>query len=255
MHNNPIIVIAAKEDQTVYHALSDMNERVEAYACTEPAELSTYHECDLFILDCGLDADGGVKFLRELKQSRPEVPIIFIAPASSRDIVIEAFKAGARECFRKPFSIYGLKETVAGLLRLKRSSREKRTSLSRSDDDIAVGIPRPVTVDLPDRLLRVVRYIESNFTHEIYLDKLAQDASLSKYHFCRVFKRHVGMTPMEFVTFMRIEKARQLLAKAGLSVSEVAHKAGFNDASDFVRKFKKFTGVTPSAYKDLSQQK
>ena len=255
MNKYPIVIIAAKEDLAFYNALSEMNERVEAYASWEPMELYLHHEYDLLILDCGLEIDTGIEFVRTMKQSLSEVPIIFIAPASSEESVRKAFKAGVRECFRKPFSIYDLKETVADLLKLKRSTSEKRTSLASNIDPITEGVSRPVTVDLPARLQQVVRYIESNYIDKIYLDKLAKDACLSKYHFCRLFKQHVGMTTMEFVTFTRVERAKQLLAKADLNLTEVALRAGFNDSSDFDRKFKKLTAFTPTLYKRILKNK
>lgn len=57
------------------------------------------------------------------------------------------------------------------------------------------------------------------------------------------------MTPMRFVTSMRIERAKTLLKREDHNMSETAMEAGFNDLGTFIRQFKKFTGITPAAYK------
>jgi AraC-like DNA-binding protein len=80
----------------------------------------------------------------------------------------------------------------------------------------------------------------------ITLVELAQKAGMSKYHFSRVFKRYIGMTPIKFVTLRKIEKAKELLKRRDFNVSAVAYQLGFNDVSTFIKQFKKFTGLTPA---------
>jgi AraC family transcriptional regulator len=72
---------------------------------------------------------------------------------------------------------------------------------------------------------------------------------MSKHHFCRVFKRHLGISPLQFFIRMRVERAKELLKNRALSVSMVALEVGFNDISNFIKHFKKVTGITPSAFR------
>ena len=60
-------------------------------------------------------------------------------------------------------------------------------------------------------VLRSISYISNNLASEITLEQLAAEAHLSKYHFCRLFKKHFAMTPMEFIACLRIRKAQDLL--------------------------------------------
>ena len=83
--------------------------------------------------------------------------------------------------------------------------------------------------------------IETNFT----LDELAENTSLSKYHFLRVFKKEFGLTPHNFIINQRVNKAHDLIKK-GLKISEASIEVGFNDQSHFTRNFKKIYGYTPS---------
>ncbi len=61
---------------------------------------------------------------------------------------------------------------------------------------------------------------------------------MSKFHFCRIFKKYVGITPMQYAINMRLKKAMTLLQRKDLSISTVAMKAGFRDLSEFNKQFK-----------------
>src|SRR5512139_1909530 len=60
-------------------------------------------------------------------------------------------------------------------------------------------------------LLKAVCFIEENLGEDVTLDGIAGAANMSKYHFTRVFKRQIGMSPMSFVSHLRIERAKQML--------------------------------------------
>ena len=79
-------------------------------------------------------------------------------------------------------------------------------------------------------------------------------ANLSKYYFCRNFKKHFGTSPMKFVTLVKINKAKELLKREDLRVKEVASHAGFNNLGTFIRQFKKAEGLTPTSYKELRKK-
>jgi AraC-like DNA-binding protein len=64
----------------------------------------------------------------------------------------------------------------------------------------------------------------------------------------------MGMTPMQFIAHRRIDRAKWIIAENSSSLSSVAFKVGFNDVTDFIKQFKKITGLTPSSYKDAVQR-
>jgi AraC-like DNA-binding protein len=178
------------------------------------------------------------------------MPVILLTDLKSENIAIEAFRRGVRGYYEKPVNIFELKDNIEKLLKIKRNSKEKRAPLEKKLD-VASGASGKVTSAIPSNLLRSVSYIEEHLSNPegICLEKLAKEACFSKYHFCRIFKKTIGMSPMSFVEFMRVQRAKDLLAGNDVRISAVAHYAGFNDFSNFTRKFKKYTGVTPSIYK------
>jgi AraC family transcriptional regulator len=100
------------------------------------------------------------------------------------------------------------------------------------------------------RLRAVLEYIEEHLDAGPTLEQMAAAARLSPYHFARQFKWATGLPPHQYVILRRVERAKQLLqAKTGLSLAEVALRAGFSDQSQFGYHFKRLVGVTPGQFR------
>jgi AraC family transcriptional regulator len=94
----------------------------------------------------------------------------------------------------------------------------------------------------------VTGYIEEHLSDQIQLSTLAGIARLSPYHFCRAFKRSIGLPPHRYHATRRIERAKGLLAKGSMSVTEVGFALGFAQTSSFTAAFRRVTGITPTEY-------
>ena len=90
-------------------------------------------------------------------------------------------------------------------------------------------------------------YLHTHYADEISLDELAQIAGLSRFHFCRVFRKEVGLSPNIYQTQLRIAQAKKLLVQ-GMAIATVATSTGFYDQSHFGGQFKRQVGVTPKCY-------
>jgi AraC family transcriptional regulator len=95
----------------------------------------------------------------------------------------------------------------------------------------------------------VAEYIEGHLDASPTLGQLAAVARLSPYHFARQFKGATGLPPHQFVIARRVERAKQLLEGASLSLAEIAAHVGFSDQSQFTRHFKRLVGVTPGQFR------
>ena len=96
---------------------------------------------------------------------------------------------------------------------------------------------------------KTLNYILSHFQQELPLDDLASIAGLSPYHFLRIFKKEVGMTPHQYIIKTRLSTAQYLLTTTGHTVSDIAYEVGFKDESSFCRAFRVRTGLTPLAFR------
>lgn len=101
------------------------------------------------------------------------------------------------------------------------------------------------------RLNRVLELIEERLGEPIALRDLAAEAHLSEFHFSRLFRLAIGLSPYRYVTNRRIQKAQRLLVKTHASLLDIALETGFGSTGNFLRVFQKYTGVTPGQYRVL----
>lgn len=101
----------------------------------------------------------------------------------------------------------------------------------------------------PSRLRRVQNFIEANLSKPITLGEIASHAALSQYHFVRAFRASVGVPPLRYVWYRRVEKAKRLMATTDIPLAEVSLSCGFSTQSHFTTTFKRNTGMTPAAWR------
>jgi AraC family transcriptional regulator len=100
------------------------------------------------------------------------------------------------------------------------------------------------------RLKRVLDFIEARLGDDISLEHLAAEACLSPFHFSRLFRDATGKSPHRYLTERRIETAKQSLSAEGASLAEIALETGFGSQANFIRAFRKATGVTPGQHRE-----
>jgi AraC family transcriptional regulator len=104
------------------------------------------------------------------------------------------------------------------------------------------------------RLQRVLDYIDGNIGNPVALHQLAAEASLSPFHFARLFRDATGLSPHRYVTERRVNAAKDALASPKPSLNEIALDSGFGSLDNFIRVFRKKTGLTPGQYRKLSHR-
>lgn len=95
----------------------------------------------------------------------------------------------------------------------------------------------------------IAQYLEEHLADQVSLAELARLAQLSPYHFARAFKQSFGMPPHRYQISRRIERAKIMLSRPGLSVTSIALELGFSDTSSFTRAFRRFSGWTPICFR------
>lgn len=97
-----------------------------------------------------------------------------------------------------------------------------------------------------NRFNAIIAYIENNYTKDLSLDNISTYAHMSKYHFCRMFKKMTGHTATHYINSIRIQEAENLLINTDLPISEITYSVGFHDTSYFSRTYKSFKDISPS---------
>lgn len=104
------------------------------------------------------------------------------------------------------------------------------------------------------RVVQAKLFIDKHYAETIDLSQIADEALFSKFHFIRLFKLAYGKTPLSYLTQVRIERARQLLA-GGDSVASVCFSVGFDSVTSFTALFKRNVGISPSVYREREMQR
>jgi AraC-like DNA-binding protein len=253
MKKQPIL-IGAEEERHEFYRNFPLGE--EALVVESPGRLLERvhgNRWDLLIIDCGPEVQLGLSLLRQIKPAMPELPIVFISESGSAETVLTAFRLGARDCFLKPFNIREVKARIEYFLQLKRSGGEKREF--HLPEAIWSGPAEKEEQKgeqggyIPLSILRSVHFMEAHLPGEVSLAALAQEAAMSKHHYCRIFKASMGMSPLRFFNYLRVQKAKFLLAGNDLNISAVAQKSGFDDLNTMNRWFKTFEKTSPSLFR------
>ena len=94
--------------------------------------------------------------------------------------------------------------------------------------------------------------MDLHFAEPIDLDRLAAEAGFSKFHFARACKAAFGETPANYLIRRRVERAKDLLRSANLTVTEVCMLVGFASLGSFSSRFSELVGMSPSSFQRLS---
>jgi two-component system, response regulator YesN len=205
---------------------------------------------NIIVIECYISDNKGLELLRFVKRRRPDVPVLFVCSSDSDHTVAEALGYGARDCFKKPVPVRIFLERIKVLQTIKSRPQEQRVPLKAMAT--LQPVPDPVTTAVPETILRALQFIDYNLADRtITTKRLAKKAGMSLYHFCRTFKHCTTKSPMQYVSFMRVQKAKVLLKEnsGSMNIGQIAIAVGFYDASIFDKHFKRVTGLTPSAYR------
>jgi AraC-like DNA-binding protein len=102
----------------------------------------------------------------------------------------------------------------------------------------------------PPVITRAKRFIEEHHREDLSLGQVAASVHTSLFYFCKLFKRHTGVSFTEYVSRLRTEKAKKLLLNPNLRVSEIAYEVGFQSLTHFNRVFKRILHESPTDYRE-----
>ena len=111
---------------------------------------------------------------------------------------------------------------------------------------------RQLANDIYERVVTAKMYMDDNFHESLNLDHISQQAFFSRFHFHRLFTRIYRKTPHQYLTLLRIHRAKALLEKEGISITEVCNSVGFESLGSFSTLFRKQHGYAPQYYRNIA---
>lgn len=94
-----------------------------------------------------------------------------------------------------------------------------------------------------------LRFIHENYEKPVSIDDIVAGVNLSKYHFLRLFRKHIGATPYQYLIHYRINQSKRLLCTTDAAISEISARVGYLSESNFISQFRRVTGMSPTAFR------
>lgn len=194
--------------------------------------------------------------LQETKLANPSLPIVMTSLQHSEDLAVWAFRSRVWDYFVKPLPVAEMLDCFRAIQALPRKQQEL-TPRKFAIRQCALPMDtrfRDQRSAKNNRVMRMaIRYVEQNLHNKICQSEVAEACDVSSSQFSRIFKQCHGTTFQEYVLRRRMAQAIRLLQNPSATVTDVCYTVGFNDQSYFTRLFRRYVGVSPSAYRDNLQ--
>ena len=104
-------------------------------------------------------------------------------------------------------------------------------------------------------ILKYNKYIAENYTKDVTLEKIANEVNISTSYLSHLLHSGLGTTFTEYISKLRVDKAKDLLVNTELSIADIAEKVGIPDANYFARIFKKYVGISPNRFRSMNEKR
>lgn len=142
------------------------------------------------------------------------------------------------------------REGYMELLLSFQSYQELRRWVLKNLEESAGSISKKQQTKTDSVVEHAKQYIEEHFNKELSLDEMAREIGISPYYLSKLFKETAGIGYVEYTTRLRMEYAKEQLGSSDKSVKEICRNAGYQDPNYFSRIFKKWTGMTPTEFRE-----
>jgi two-component system, response regulator YesN len=184
----------------------------------------------LIITDIRMGEMDGLTFISKVRQITDKVPIIILSGHSDFEYVRTALRHGITDYLLKPVNRVELSEVISNIFRQKENSHNETSK----------------------QFQKIIEYIEDHLSQEITLKHIADHVYLHPQYVGQLFKTELNLTFTDYLTNVRLKRAKQLLKETHLKVYEVAQMSGYKSPKHFMTLFKHETGLTPVKYRKLS---
>lgn len=208
---------------------------------------------DLIISDIKMPEMDGLTFLKRLKSNTDtnHIPVILLSSKTSLADRMSGWEKGADAYIDKPFDMEELKMIVGTLIGNRQRMKGKYTGSQDPEGKISAPEMKGNDEILMQRILKEINeHIEDP---DFNVERMASEVGVSRAHLHRKMKDLVGMTPSDYIRNIRLKRACELLQRGDIEVTQVAYKIGFTSQSHFSSHFKRYTGFSPSEYRDKNK--
>ena len=190
---------------------------------------------DILITDIRMPYIDGLELSRLAKDLNPNIVLLIISAYDDFEYARTAIRCGVREYILKPLNRFEVAACLERLLDMKAETMrtEDGEKEEAAEDGGSIG--------------KEIQYIEHNFYRSISLEEVSQAVHMNTAYFSTLFKKQTGKKYIDYVTDLRMEKARKLILNTDLKIGAIAEMVGYGSTKHFTRIYKEKFGTTPNA--------
>ena len=202
----------------------------------------------IVLMDIEMPGVNGIEAAKRILTQMPSCKLIFVTAYSLFNYAYEAVKMGAYDFILKPVDPDDVIRAV-------------RRCIDQTDTEEELKAMAPMAETLSDSasydkttllMTNVKKYLQHNYMlYGVSLDSISDILKINSSYFSMMFKKSFGVNFVDYLTNLRINAAKELLADPFLAAAEVANMVGYESPNYFTRVFKKTTGMTPTEYRKL----
>jgi YesN/AraC family two-component response regulator len=204
------------------------------------------------VSDISMPLMNGIDLCKKIRSDERtrQLPVILLTALAAESTELKSLQTGANDYISKPFNFEILQSKITGLL-------EYKETIKKTYQRQVEASPATVEIASADEMFlqNVLREIEKNMANSDFsVEELSQQFHNSRSTFYKRLLLITGKTPVEFIRYIRLKRAAELLEKSQMTISEIAYAVGFNNPKYFTQQFKLEFDIAPSAYRSGKKQ-
>ena len=212
----------------------------------QAVETAALWEPGIVLMDIEMPGLNGIEAAKRILAQSPDCRIIFVTAYSLFQYAYEAVKMGAYDYILKPPDPEDVARTVRSCIN-RAETEEELKAMAPMAEELTNGGSLDKTALL---MANVKKYLRHNYMlYDVSLDSISDILQINSSYLSMQFKKTFGVNFVDYLTGLRIQAARDLLADPFLSAAEIANMVGYESPNYFTRVFKKNTGLTPTEYR------
>lgn len=212
----------------------------EANTARKALDMLKQSKPSTLLMDVSLPDMDGIEFAKTVLQLYPNLPIIGISGLKMFEIVQSAINAGLSAYLLKPLAKSELLNTFDRVL--KPILKQEINQTVNHEDEFELDLRKPIQ--------SAVQYMQLYYNENLTLKNISDKVYLSPSYFSKLFKEEMKMTFVEYLSWIRVQKAKNLLRMTSLPIDVIANNTGFANSSYFATTFKKIEEKTPTRYRE-----
>jgi signal transduction histidine kinase/ligand-binding sensor domain-containing protein/DNA-binding response OmpR family regulator len=205
-----------------------------------------FHHPDIIVCDVQMPVMNGLELVQKLKSDKrtKHIPLILLTAGTARNSPLDGLESGAIDYMTKPFDFAVLQAKIHNILLLNQSLKETYSK------QVSVTLPETESVSDKDKFMqKMLAFIYQNLSNpQLSVEILSEHMSISRASLYNRLLDYTGVTPVEFIRSVKLERAKYLLEKTDYPVADIASQTGFANPNYFTKVFKTKFNVTPSEF-------